>query len=70
MPPSEMPPPPQPQGDSLGTPHGDSPVPSPMESADGVDSGAHVFEEEDSEGHRGINLGLPAVRAPPSPALK
>jgi len=41
-----------------------------MESADGVDSGAHVFEEEDSEGHRGINLGLPAVRAPPSPALK
>jgi len=62
MPPSERPPPPQPQGDS--------PVLSPMESADGVDSGAHVFEEEDSEGHRGINLGLPAVRAPPSPALK
>ena len=68
MPPSETPPPPQ--GDSLGTPYGDSPVPSPMESADGVDSGAHVFEEEDDEGHRGINLGLPAVRAPPSPALK
>jgi hypothetical protein len=47
---------------------GDSPLASaaPMESGDG-ESGAHVFED-DGECHRGINLGLPAVRAPPSSA--